>query len=120
MAMGMPRDEYWNGDPDAVRAYRKADRIRQDRMNQQLWLQGMYIYEALCDVAPILHAFGKKGTKPHPFSTQPYDLHPDETARRERRRQDKQRQAKGLAFMHRFMSAFNNSKQAGGEPNAKP
>ena len=31
-------------------------------------MQGLYIYEALCDVAPILHAFAKPGTKPLPYS----------------------------------------------------
>ena len=54
--------------------YRKAEEMRQKRRNEELWLQGMYIYEALCDVAPILHAFAKRGTKPVPYPDHPYSI----------------------------------------------
>lgn len=39
-----------------------------------MWKQGMYIYEALCDVSPILHTFSKNGTKPLPYSKAPYGM----------------------------------------------
>lgn len=39
-----------------------------------MWLQGMYFYEALCDVAPVMQAFAKKGTKVHPYAEQPYAI----------------------------------------------
>ena len=54
--------------------YRKAEGMRQKRRNEELWLQGMYIYEALCDVAPLLHAFAKRGTKPDPYPDHPYSI----------------------------------------------
>ena len=57
-----------------VIAYRKAAEIRNQRKNQELWLQGMYIYEALCDVAPVMRAFVKKGTKPGKYPEEPYPL----------------------------------------------
>ena len=34
----------------------------------------MYIYEALLDVSPVLHAFAKKGTKPRKYTEKPYPL----------------------------------------------
>ena len=34
----------------------------------------MYIYEALCDVSPVLHAFAKSGTKPNPYPDRPYAI----------------------------------------------
>ena len=37
------------------------------RRNYAAWLQGAYIYDALCAVSPILHAFAKGGTKPIPY-----------------------------------------------------
>ena len=74
MAMGMTPDEYWNGDPALLRAYRKADVIRRERENEMLWLQGMYIYEAIGDLAPILHAFAKKGTEAKPYTERPYPI----------------------------------------------
>ena len=54
--------------------YRKAEEMRQNRRNEELWLQGMYIYEALCDVSPLLHAFAKRGTKPVPYPDHPYSI----------------------------------------------
>lgn len=57
-----------------VRAFREADRLRQQRMNANAHLQGLYIYEALLDVSPVLHAFAKKGTKPIKYRQKPYEL----------------------------------------------
>lgn len=85
MAIGMSYDEFWNRDVSMVRAYRKADEIRRRRQNESLWLQGMYIYEALCDVAPVFHAFAKKGTKPNPYSNEPYAITEEEIRDREER-----------------------------------
>ena len=74
MAMGMSPEEYWYGDPSLLRAYRKADVIKRERENESLWLQGMYIYEAIGDLAPVLHAFAKKGTEAKPYAERPYPI----------------------------------------------
>jgi hypothetical protein len=74
LSIGMTSEQYWDGDPSLPKYYRKADELSKKRRNQELWLQGMYIYEALCDVAPILHSFAKKGTKPLPYPDHPYAI----------------------------------------------
>lgn len=74
LSIGMTYEQFWNMDCTLVRHYNKAAQIRREMKNQELWLQGMYVYEALCDVAPIFHAFAKKGTKPVPFRSEPYEL----------------------------------------------
>lgn len=61
LSIGMTYEQYWNEDCCLVKYYRKAHEIRQDRLNEQLWLQGLYVYEAFIDVAP---AFRSMGTKP--------------------------------------------------------
>lgn len=82
----MPYEEYWNSDCTLVRYYRQAHRLKMQRRNQELWLQGMYIYEALCDVSPVLHAFAARGTKPAPYPSQPYPLtYEDSREARERK-----------------------------------
>lgn len=43
----MTYDQYWYGDPLMVRAFFKADRLRQERMNAEAWLNGLYISQAL-------------------------------------------------------------------------
>lgn len=87
-----------------VKYYRKADEIKKERRNEELWLQGMYIYEALCDVSPVLHAFAKKGTKPQPYSEKPYAI--TET-QRERADEEKERKLaeKGKRYMEALMES---------------
>ncbi len=73
LAIGMTAEQYWHGDPTLCRAYRKADRIRQERMNYEKWLQGAYIYDAICQASPLLNAFSKRG-KPFPYAKKPYEF----------------------------------------------
>lgn len=71
MSYGMSYDEYWYGSPYRAKFYLQAHRIKIKQKDEELWMQGMYIYEALCDVSPILHAFSKKGTKPLQYRSKP-------------------------------------------------
>lgn len=75
LAMGMTYDEFWNKDVTLVKSYRKADRIRRERRNEELWLQGMYIYEAMLDVAPVFRlSMGTKRVEPLKYRERPYPL----------------------------------------------
>ena len=106
LSIGMTSEQYWEGDCALVKYYRKAEELRNDKRNQELWLQGMYSYEAICDVAPILHAFAKKGTKPTPYSDKPYPLNDKQTKRDE---EEKQRRLteKGKRFMEAMAASVN-------------
>ena len=109
LSIGMTYEQFWNDDPSLAKYYRQADEMRVERKNQELWLQGVYIYEALCDVSPILQSFAKKGTKPRPYTDQPYPI----TARQRRREiEEKERKIaeKGKRMMEMFM------RQSKGEP----
>lgn len=86
MSIGMSYDEFWNGDVLAVKAYRKADELREKRKNFELWLQGSYIYEALCDASPLFRFTMKKGSvKPEPYVKEPYPITKAEVREREER-----------------------------------
>lgn len=56
----MSREQYWDGDPMDVAAYREADRLRADRENRVAWLHGLYAYQAIGAMAPLLNAFSKR------------------------------------------------------------
>lgn len=43
LSIGMTYELYWDGRPELVIPYRKADIIRQKRSNNDAWLQGAYI-----------------------------------------------------------------------------
>lgn len=106
LAIGMTPEQYWDGDPELVKYYRKAEEIRNEKRNQELWLQGMYIYEALCDASPIFHAFAKKGVKPRPYSAAPYALTSKEQ-KKEKEAREKAISSKGKRYMETLMASTN-------------
>ena len=89
-----------------VKYYRKADELRRKRRNEDLWLQGMYIYEALCDVSPVLHAFAKRGTKPLPYPDHPYALTDNDRAE-EKKLQEQRDREKVKRYMEAKMAEVN-------------
>ena len=84
----MTEAQYWDGTATLTRDYRRADEIMQKRRNQEAWLQGMYVYEAILDCAPLLHAFAKH-PKAQPYSSEPYPITPAD--RRERAEREKKK-----------------------------
>ena len=71
-----------------MKDYRKAEQLRWERKNTELWWQGVYFYEALCDVSPVLHAFAKKGTRPTPYSKEPYPITKQAQEKKKERERD--------------------------------
>lgn len=106
LSIGMTYEQYWDGDPVLPKYYRKAEEMRNERRNQELWLQGMYVYEAICDVSPILHAFAKKGAKPHPYPSKPYAIS-EKQIRQEREERERKLIEKGKKFMEAMMHSTN-------------
>ena len=102
----MTPEQYWDGDPSLAKYYRKAYELQRKRRNEDLWLQGMYIYEALCDVSPLLQAFAKKGTKAHPYVDHPYSITNDER-KAEKKRQEKLDREKAKQYMLGKMAKIN-------------
>lgn len=110
--MGMPSAEYWDGDGWLVKAYRKANKLKQEMANEGAWLQGAYFYEALSRISPILHAFAAKGVKPHPYMEKPYDFG------QQNQKTDDERLEDGKNWMMAFAESFNQSfKKKRGEMN---
>lgn len=66
----MTYDQYWYGDPLMVRAFYKADRIRQERKDSEAWLTGLYVLRALD--ASVGNLFRKEGTTPAEYPERPF------------------------------------------------
>lgn len=62
MSYGMTYDEFWYGSLDRLEAYWQANQYSIERRNQELWVQGIYIREA---VASCLVKNAKYPEKPH-------------------------------------------------------
>lgn len=98
--MGMSYELYWFGDTWLVEAYRKADRLKQERENEHAWLQG--VYQGMAISSTIGNAFLQKGATPYRYPDKPLDLS----------KEDKQEEdeANDTAFAKLYM---NNMVRAG-------
>lgn len=94
LAFGMTAEQYWDESPGLVKAYKQADEIRRRRMNEELWLQGIYVAEALN--ATVGNMFTKGNRNKYP--SEPIPLTEDE----QRERQEREQKAK----MDRIKAAF--------------
>ena len=99
MSMGMTYDEFWYDTPYKAKFYREAYKLKVKHRDEEMWQQGVYIYEALCKVSPILHAFSKKGTKPLPYSEKPY-LSDVENVKTEAEKEQEIKNAQLIARLH--------------------
>lgn len=119
----MTYDQFWNQDVELVRAYREANKIRRDLKNQDMWMQGAYIYEAILDAAPALRfSFSKKPPKPIPYREQPYELRTgqwkQEAGKSEELTRQEKSDKKAKAMMEMFMVSINKKfEKKGGEGN---
>lgn len=111
MSIGMSYDDFWNGDVKMVKAYRKAYELREKRRNQELWLQGMYFYEALCDASPLFRFSMKKGViKPEPYVKEPYPITEADVRdreEREARKKEERLKAEFAAFAERVRNKMS-------------
>lgn len=94
LALGMTYELFWLGDPLLVKAYRQADELRRKRENGVLWLQGLYVAEALQATVGNMFTKGQK----HVYPEEPY---PVTQAEQQERREREQR-----AKMERIKAAF--------------
>lgn len=115
MSYGMTYDQFWYEPAWLVKFYREAFKLKLKHEDTFMWKQGMYIYEALCDVSPILHAFSKKGAKPLQYRSKPMS-DSDETVKteKEKEQEKKNEQLKAQIFFNNWARAtakhFDNQK----------
>lgn len=107
LSIGMSEKQYWDDDSTLVTYYREAEQLRLERVNQEAWLQGMYVYDAITRVAPILRAFAKKGTKPQPYVDEPYPINNRMREDAEKKR-EKEKEERGMRYMQAFMAKTNS------------
>lgn len=93
LAFGMSYELFWEAEPALAQAYRKADEIRRRRVNEELWLAGIYTAEALS--ATVGNMFSKSK---HAYPSEPIAI--TESERQERLEREQK------AKMERIKAAF--------------
>ena len=94
LAMGMTWAQFWIDAPELAIAYRKADAIKKRRKNEELWLEGVYMAEALSATVGNMFSKGQK----HLYPAEPFPLTADE----QQERRDREEKAR----MERMKAAF--------------
>ena len=113
LAIGMSSAEYWEGDPKLAQYYRKAYLIKQEQLNNNAWLQGMYIYDA---VSTALHNAlrGMEKSKPpaKDYAKKPYDIFKKEKTPAEKALEVEKEQEKAAAWMEQFVQSQSHRARA--------
>lgn len=105
IAIGMTPDQYWYDDVYLVKSYLEADRLRQLRMNDEAWLLGMYIYDAIGRLSPILRSLSKSGTKPRPYMDKPYCIDKRNARPEESKRNKEKERLRAILFFKNWARA---------------
>lgn len=112
----MTYEQYWYGDPLLVRDYLKAEEYRRKRENYALWMQGLYIRDAI--MSSIGNAFLEKGHPPNEYPILPYPIDDDDKARQDEA-QEKRDVSMAEAFMKNLVTTHNARwEQQHGKPPA--
>lgn len=78
MALGMTYEQFWYGDPWMVKTFERAHELRNEMLNQQMWVMGLYITDSIGSV--VSTALGKR----RDYMKKPIDLHPKTDAEKAR------------------------------------
>lgn len=102
MVMGVSPEQYWNGDYSLLKYYRKAFEAKRELDNENAWIQGMYVFEAV--ESAIAHTMlGKRKIK---YPEEPYLLNTEISERRKEAKREED-ELKSRDYMMTFMQEFN-------------
>ena len=104
LAIGMSYAEYWEGDSKLTQYYRKAYHIKQEEINNNAWLQGMYIYDAISTALHnTLRGMSKSKPPAKDYAKQPYEFKNKVKSEPEKAKEVEIEQEKALAWMENFV-----------------
>lgn len=104
---GMTYEQFWYGDPWMVRAYKEAFMLRQKKRNEEMWIQGAYVSNAVA--VAIGNAFSKHKVD---YLKKPLDIYPKtEAERKDEIRQERMDLVRKLSMLS---SAFKRKQQKKG------
>lgn len=92
--------DFWEGDVFMTEAYRKAYDLKRKNENYMAWLQGRYIYDALCEASPLFRmSFSRGRISPAEYTKEPYPITEAEAEERRIRKQKEDMERLKNAFM---------------------
>lgn len=120
ISIGMTYEQFWYGDVSIAKSYLKAYQIKEEREALKnkwaRWEQGFYVYEAICDTAPILRPFSK-ATKPLQYPDKPYGLEEVEKQKIEQNKKEELEVLRTQIFFENWARAAQKHFKEKGEKN---
>ena len=110
---GMSAEEYWHGDPWLVRAYAQAYLLRRKVENEQAWIQGAYIANAV--TVAIANTFGKQRKD---YLKKPLEIFPKTEA--EKKAEIREEKRKLITWLNGMIRANRKKKNTGSDQDGKP
>lgn len=100
----MSYEQFYNQDVELARFYRQAYEIQETRHNSHMWLQGMYIYDAIS--TSLYNVFCRKsGQQASSYPSQPYPL-TDKQKEEDQQITIQEEQAKAQVWMNTLVNAY--------------
>ena len=100
----MTYELFWEAEPQVAAAFRRADEIKRRRTNQELWLNGVYMREALASTVGNMFSKGSK----HEYPSEPIAITLAEQQERQERLQKAKMEKIKASFMARALSVNAN------------
>ena len=100
----MSYELFWEAEPQVAAAFRRADEIKRRRTNQELWLNGVYMREALASTVGNMFSKGSK----HEYPSEPIAITVAEQEERQERLQKAKMEKIKASFMARALSVNAN------------
>ena len=109
MSYGMSYNDFWYGPAFMTTFYKDANKLKIRQQDENNWMIGMYVYEAILDCSPVLHAFSKKGTKPLPYADKPFLM--DKLNEKDEINEEQEQENERLKFMIKMNNWFRATKK---------
>lgn len=95
----MTYEQYWDGQPEMAKYYRKAHEARNEQRNQEMWWMGIYVRDAL--LSTVGNMLAGKGHKPIKYPDAPYPITEEGVEKYQEEQQRKKMERIFNAFMKR-------------------
>lgn len=102
--LGMTYELYWEGDPWLAKAYRDAYEMKRDYDNQTLWMNGIYVFNAIGTAIANIHLDGKHHA-PVPYLKEPIRIRP--YTEEELKAKKEKEQDDVIRYLDEWAKAFN-------------
>lgn len=108
LSIGMTYEQYWYGDTWLVHDYIEAQKFKMEQREYELWLQGLYTFNALQSALSVSEFFRSKGSRPIPYPKKPHGVwerkDPEIEAQKQAQRAEAERQ-KAVAYFDALIRA---------------